>query len=350
VSDKASGGERGIIKMTGTVNVVEREGSPRSPSPQWSLSFRKKCRARNLIKCDGNHVILQCEKLRGMALAERRDVVEKSGLCTFCLRHAAELECYAKGGLSKPRCTRPGCDGEHTSKLHSLMGEADAEVNLVAGDEGEAGSEYEDEYNYQHEWEYEDLWVGTLEAAEVPGVADDSANIVAGLGSFKCGDEAEEGETADQYEGEYESLWVGTVEATEGTGQANESTGTSVSQGRIQEEGPSETEGEQWVPEVGHSDEWSDGTSDPLHVLPQRPPGGRPRPPRPKPKAQSRITSDQQWEQVRHKAWLRQLLSDDSSDEDEERYGRFAESGRWVTELYGTPQCSTATSGGECSA
>ncbi len=97
--------------MTGTVNVVEREGSPRSPSPQWSLSFRKKCRACNLIKCDGNHVILQCEKLRGMALAERRDVVEKSGLCTFCLRHAAELECYAKGGLSKPRCTSPGCDG-----------------------------------------------------------------------------------------------------------------------------------------------------------------------------------------------------------------------------------------------
>jgi hypothetical protein len=38
-------------------------------------------------------VILHCEKLFGMGLAERRKVVEKSGLCTFCLRHAAELEC-----------------------------------------------------------------------------------------------------------------------------------------------------------------------------------------------------------------------------------------------------------------
>jgi hypothetical protein len=60
---------------------------------------------------------------------------------------------------------------------------------------------------------------------------------------------------------------------------------------------------------------------------------------------------DQQWEEARHSAWLRQLLSDDSSeDEDEERYGRFAESGRWMTELYGIPQYPTTTSGRECSA
>jgi hypothetical protein len=109
--DKASGGEKGAMKLTGAVNTVEREEAPCSPSPQWSLSFRKKCRARNMIGCDGNHMILHCEKLLGMGLAERRKVVERSGLCTFCLRHAAELECYAKGGLSKPRCTRPGCDG-----------------------------------------------------------------------------------------------------------------------------------------------------------------------------------------------------------------------------------------------
>jgi hypothetical protein len=61
---------------------------------------------------------------------------------------------------------------------------------------------------------------------------------------------------------------------------------------------------------------------------------------------------DQQWEQARYDAWLRQLLSDDSSDgsDDEERYGRFAESGRWMAELYGIPQHPTATSGRECSA
>jgi hypothetical protein len=69
-------------------------------------------------------------------------------------------------------------------------------------------------------------------------------------------------------------------------------------------------------------------------------------------RARSGATVDQQWEEARRNAWLRQLLSDDSSDEsdDEERYGRFAESGRWITELYGIPQHPTATSGRECSA
>jgi hypothetical protein len=61
--DKISGGERGMMKLTGAVNTVERGEIPRSPSPRWSLSFKKRCRARNLIGCDGNHVMLQCEKL-----------------------------------------------------------------------------------------------------------------------------------------------------------------------------------------------------------------------------------------------------------------------------------------------
>jgi hypothetical protein len=60
-------------------------------------------------------------------------------------------------------------------------------------------------------------------------------------------------------------------------------------------------------------------------------------------------TIDQKWEEVRQNAWLRQMLSDTSSDEDEERYGRFAESGRWMSELFKIPQHLTATSGGECS-
>jgi hypothetical protein len=67
--------------------------------------------------------MLQCDKLMGLGLAERRDVLEKSGLCKFCLKHAAELECYGRGGLSKPRCTQAGCDGEHTPRVHKLMGE-----------------------------------------------------------------------------------------------------------------------------------------------------------------------------------------------------------------------------------
>jgi hypothetical protein len=68
-------------------------------------------------------------------------------------------------------------------------------------------------------------------------------------------------------------------------------------------------------------------------------------------KKRPRATADQYWEEARRNAWLRQVLSDATSDEDEdeERYGRFAESGRWMSELYGFPQHLTTTSGGECS-
>ncbi len=98
--------------------------------------------------------MLQCSKLLGMKLSERKEVLEKSGLCLFCLKHAAELECYGRGGLSKPRCTQAGCDGEHTPSVHELMGEESASVNFVAEDEYESG---EDE-----EW-----WDGTVRVGEV---------------------------------------------------------------------------------------------------------------------------------------------------------------------------------------
>jgi hypothetical protein len=134
VPDKTSGSGKGVLRLTGAVNVVEREETPRSPSPQWDLSFRRKCRARNLIGCDGNHVMLQCEKPMSLGLTDRRNTLEKSGLCMFCLKHAADLECYGKGGLSKPRCTLPGCNGEHTPDVHVLMGEENAGVNITTGD------------------------------------------------------------------------------------------------------------------------------------------------------------------------------------------------------------------------
>jgi hypothetical protein len=60
-------------------------------------------------------------------------------------------------------------------------------------------------------------------------------------------------------------------------------------------------------------------------------------------------TRDQEWEEARQNAWLRQMLSDTSSDEDGESYGRFAESGRWISELFKVSQHSATTSGGECS-
>ncbi len=58
---------------------------------------------------------------------------------------------------------------------------------------------------------------------------------------------------------------------------------------------------------------------------------------------------DQEWERARKDAWLREMLTDTSESEDEEKYARFAESGRWVTEMTGITQRTMTTSRGECS-
>ncbi len=88
--DKAASGGKGMLRVTGAVNVIEQGDPLRSPYPLWELFFGRICRARNLIGCNGDHVMLQCEKLMSLGLAERKEVLEKSGLCMFCLKHAAE--------------------------------------------------------------------------------------------------------------------------------------------------------------------------------------------------------------------------------------------------------------------
>ncbi len=56
-------------------------------------------------------MVLQCIKLLELGLDEKRKVLEQSGLCLYCLKHAAELECFGQGGFSKPKCMRPGAMG-----------------------------------------------------------------------------------------------------------------------------------------------------------------------------------------------------------------------------------------------
>jgi hypothetical protein len=193
--------------------------------------------------------------------------------------------------------------------------------------------EYEDEYEdgYEYECEYKGLWVGTIGATEVPERTDKSSGITADREPAQGDDQAKmrgEGRTERRHSSQADEC------------SAEEMTGD-----------------EQWDLGMDQPDRRADGTRDSLHGPPRRPPGGRARPPhlaeasRPRVRARSRAAPDQQWEEAWHSAWLRQLLSDDSSDEDEdeERYGRFAESGRWMTELYGIPQHPTATSGRECS-
>jgi hypothetical protein len=62
-----------MLRVTGAVNVVEQRAPPRSDSSSWDVSFGRKCWARNLIGCDGDHVLLQCDKLLSMELCERKE-------------------------------------------------------------------------------------------------------------------------------------------------------------------------------------------------------------------------------------------------------------------------------------
>jgi hypothetical protein len=71
----------------------------------------------------------------------------------YCLKHAAELECFRQGGFSKPKCMRPGCNWEHAVGAHRLLGESDTYVNLTTGDDNESEEE--------EEW-----WVNTVRAEE----------------------------------------------------------------------------------------------------------------------------------------------------------------------------------------
>jgi hypothetical protein len=225
-----------------------------------------------------------------------------------------------------------------------LMGKSDAEVNLVAGDEDEAGDEgeaedgcgYEDEYEnedgYGYEYECGGWWVGTVGAMEMPEGEDEPPGTTTGQGPVQ-------GDGQDEVEGEERAEWEHSLQVDE------------CLKGEM-------AENEQWNLEPNHPSPREERADASPHEPPRHPPGGLTRPTRlagggrPGIRIRPRAASDQQWEEARHSAWLRQLLSDSSSDEDEdkERYGRFAESGRWMTELYGLPQHPAPTSGGECSA
>jgi hypothetical protein len=217
--------------------------------------------------------------------------------------------------MSKPRCTQPGCDREHTPSVHRLMAEEHASVNLVA--EGDSEYEDEDEDEYEDREEDDGWWVGTIGAMEMPSQEEEIPSET---------DESEPEHPPSDY----------FSEGVAGDGR--------WSPGSIQPYPAGGKAGAQQTP-VG----WL------LHIgsaaVTDEPPMRRS--PRPTSTCRRRLrkkpTMDQRWEEARRDAWLRQMLSDTSSDEDEESYGRFAESGRWMAELFEIPQHLTATSGGECS-
>jgi hypothetical protein len=350
--DKTAPISKGTLKVTGAVNVVEQKAPSRSHSPSWDVSFGRKCWARNLIGCDGDHVLLQCDKLLSMKLSERKEILEKSGLCLFCLKHAAKLECYGRGGLSKPRCTQAECDREHTPGVHKLMGEESVSVNLVAEDECEL------EEDGDEEW-----WVGTVRAVEVHDEEEEALEEI---------DESEpEGETQfitsiftrkddSGLEDEFEYPWD-----VHALGEPEEDRWWSPEPPQPSSE-EDEEEVQYLVRVLGLEPQGDEAGREVNPSLEKAVVGPREEattpgtsqkegPPHPRGAKRKRLrkkverTRDQEWEQARQDAWLREMLTDTSESENEERCGRFAESGRWITELFRIPQYPVTTSGGECS-
>jgi hypothetical protein len=285
-----------------------------------------------------------------MGLSERKEVLEKSGLCLFCLKPAAELECYGRGGLSKPRCAQAGCDGEHTLGVHKLMGEESAGVNLVAEDESEL-EEDEDE-DEDEEW-----WVGTIGVVEVQDQEEEASEEMdesepereTQLTTSNCTRKSDSG-LEDEPEYPLDSHLAEELEEDGWWSPEPPQLSPEEDEGEVQylvRARDPKPQGEEPIQERA-----TGGLREEVTAPDKARKGQSPHPKgakRRKLRKKTEKTRDQEWEEARQDAWLRQMLSDTSSSEDEESCGRFAESGRWISELFKVSQHPVTTSGGKCS-
>jgi hypothetical protein len=75
--------------------------------------------------------------LKAMKEKTKKKVLDDSKLCKFCLRHSADTECYGRGLNSTPACLVQECKGQHTEKLHAMMADLNASVNVVVDEQEE---------------------------------------------------------------------------------------------------------------------------------------------------------------------------------------------------------------------
>jgi hypothetical protein len=146
----------------GDANVVTQQPTERDQSPAWGAQQpawgRRRCRVQRQTGCGGDHLVLQCGRLRELSSNDLRKALEARGLCMFCLKHPADLECFDQGGRTKPACVQPGCRGEHAAGVHELLRGAGASVNLVAGEDHEVEEDEEWYVNVIRAEQGEDDW------------------------------------------------------------------------------------------------------------------------------------------------------------------------------------------------
>ncbi len=248
---------------------------------------------------------------------------------------------------------------QHAVSVHRLLGENDTSVNLVA--EGEYESE-EDE-----EW-----WVGTVriegeedeegeeeeeEAMEEIDESESEREIWYGTSIFMRKDDSgledeleyfwEVPSLSDPYEREEDRWWSPGLPEPSSEEDEEEVRYLTEALG-LGPQGNEAKEGGSYSP-AGVESSTKKSSRAPSRARQ----GGEP--PQAKKikrrKLRKKVTRDKdhQWELARQDAWLREMLTDSSGSETEEKYARFAESGRWIAEMTGIPQQATTTSIGECS-
>jgi hypothetical protein len=268
-------------------------------------------------------VLLQCTKLLELNLDEWKEVLKQSGLCLYCLKHAAEVECYGQGGFSKPKCVQAGCNGEHAVSVHKLLRKNGASVNLIA--EGEYESEEDKEW-----------WVGTVRVeGEESSEEVDESELEDGGVQYASYTYVEEDNSGPENELKHFREAPSQSDACKQEEEGWWSPGPA-------EPSPEENEEEELSLSKGSGREPSGALKE---VVPPRAREVRRR------KLRKKVTrgEDHQWELARQNAWLREMLTDSSGNESEEEYTRFAESGRWIAEMTGAPHWTMTTSRGECS-
>ncbi len=149
--------------------------------------------------------------------------------------------------------------------------------------------------------------------------------------NFVAEDESENG-GEDEDRDEDEEWWVGTVGMSE-IQQSDEGDSEEMKGSESEEEAcpTGESEEDRW---------WSPRAPRPApKVASGKPETERRSPPRAikrrRLRKEEEETRDQEWERARQDAWLREMLSEMSSSEDEGGSGRFAESRKWMSELVG---------------
>jgi hypothetical protein len=275
----------------------------------------------------------------------------------FCLRHPADAECFNRGGRTKPACVQPGCKGKHAVSVHELLGGVDASVNPVA-EEGHGMEEDEDLYvniarirQEEDDWqEPDDSWL-ELDGGESEGEAgvycisaclrkDDSGleDELEYLHDVTPPPEEEgavevrrwspepqglQSEEEDEEENQYlvnlltGGLETGSNDSELTKSQTEAATAPVARDRRALEEGSEEGEGSPQKDVHGSESPAEKGSK------------------RRMPRRKEVCGEQEKWETARRDAWLRELITDSSEGEPEDKYTRFEESSRRIAEMTG---------------